>query len=169
MHIREPRLISGSDSSNSQGLDMPTQNEVCARAVTLLERLVTPTPGMSDTAETARLRDEARSFLANLGAGESLIPALEVHRVLWCSTAHLTKDIAKRMWSVGVHEDLPLFYPLECGWLMRVSGYLSEGEDDEATAPELKPLLDLCRARGISWVRFDCDAPKINGLPHWDW
>lgn len=95
-----------------------------------------------------------------------LIPGTEP--VLFCSTAHMPEDIAKRL---DADEEVPGFsyFKLEYGWLVWFGAKHTDNDEDSRLDRRLVPLRDAVRRRNISYVRFDCDADIIDWLPHWEW
>ena len=97
---------------------------------------------------------------------------LEIHTIPVISTAHITREVANRLdsehqpWcACACYRDVGFFL------------YLDEHSDMDEPVPqclldirdwrmslEREGKLDNCR-----WVRLDCDADTVDGLPTYDW
>jgi hypothetical protein len=88
----------------------------------------------------------------------------ETSRVLVISTAHVTAETG------ALFDNTPQWGPACMTW---VHGWMvwadTDAEDWSEGAPELLHVLRSAHAAGFDWVRFDCDADAVEGLPTWEW
>jgi hypothetical protein len=92
----------------------------------------------------------------------------EIHRVLFCSTAHLSAATNQRM-LLGERIG-PIYDDLAYGYLLRVPDDDEEAsEDANALADDIRALLAKARAETCRYIRLDCDAGLLDGLPVHDW
>lgn len=91
---------------------------------------------------------------------------LEIDRVLVCTTGHLTasdaSDLENEATGLVVHETG------EYGWMIWADGQEEESYL-EKTSSNLRKLIEFAREHECEWIRFDCDADPIDGLPTYDW
>ena len=90
------------------------------------------------------------------------LECLEVHTMLALSTAHIRPETSDSMEAGGpivAYEkgDYGFFVP-DC-----------EGNAQDEIPADLAECLAFARARGCSWLMFDCDAEQVPGLPVYDW
>ena len=99
---------------------------------------------------------------------------LEVHTIPVISSGHLTKEVAERLdqdaanWSGGANYQ-------GCGFFL----YLDEPSASSDSEPVPQCLLDIrdwrrrLEKEGLldnnHWVRLDCDAETVEGLPVYEW
>ena len=94
---------------------------------------------------------------------------LEIEKTLVLSTCHISP-----------HHNLDLQEGVYSNLIVRVYsyGFLIHVQDDRGLLKkELKPsipvelfnLILLARRAGCSWLKLDCDGPKVQGLPKFDW
>ena len=88
----------------------------------------------------------------------------EIHRVLVCSTAHVTEDEAQILDTSGYQQR-------EYGWLLWV-----KEEPDSPSVPEIIDLspglqgaIDAARSLGCAYLMFDRDGETLDGLPTYNW
>ncbi len=87
-------------------------------------------------------------------------------RVLVVSTAHVTKAEADQFGGGG--HPLLAYLSWEYGWQVHVDPLGVDCDPPEAS----QGMLDVFRAardRGCTWVRFDQDAPLLDGAEHYTW
>ncbi|MGW3308161.1 DUF5983 family protein [Streptomyces sp. NPDC001073] len=97
-------------------------------------------------------------------------PDLPIRNFLGLSAAHLREETCDLL---GSYEDV-LAHRTNYGWLMYAptsSGDLAGGGD---LPEELLLIIKLARDEACAYVlfdcdAFDCDAPKIDQLPAFDW
>lgn len=83
-----------------------------------------------------------------------------IEKLLVLSTAHLTPIACNGYLPGFIHA-----YPkADYGWFVYVPAML-----DEDTPDSLADCLDFAHGHKIEWVMFDRDAPKVRGLPIYDW
>jgi hypothetical protein len=82
-----------------------------------------------------------------------------VERVLWASTAHLTGLTMARLDKPGGDW---CCYPVEYGFL----AYVYDADQRPEDMPDdLWACIEAARARRCAYIRFDCDADQVDGLP----
>ena len=105
----------------------------------------------------------------------------QVQKMLVLSTAHLTPETAAilnqhdkaKVTTYPSQPDLgdgrlnwgPQF-TWDYGWMWWVDLHTF---DLVQFPEEFKAIFQLANDQGCHWVRFDCDADKISGLPTWEW
>lgn len=92
----------------------------------------------------------------------------EVHRVLFCSTMHISEETDHRMLDHG--EVGPIYSNVEAGYLIRVP--LAEDFDDglreEASwTADVQALLSRARAERCTYIRLDRDAGLLSDLRYY--
>lgn len=80
-----------------------------------------------------------------------------IRKTLVLSTAHLTPTQRERMSSIAD--------AIEYGWIMWA--FDERGDDD--IGDELWAICELARKHGCDWIKFDCDAGLVSGLPDFKW
>lgn len=98
--------------------------------------------------------------------------SLEVHTIPVISTAHLTREVADRL--DGEHQSW-----CACAVYRDVGFFLFLDEPNDGDEPVPQCLLDIRdwrmkleqegRLDNSRWVRLDCDAEVVEGLPTYDW
>ncbi len=100
----------------------------------------------------------------------------EILRVLVLSTSHIPKECAANFDMLAENH---MAAPYNEGAFVWVPD-LGPGDSLEDTLFQLRPLLggqwdalgpifEVAQQHGCQFVRFDCDAPVLDGLPTWDW
>jgi hypothetical protein len=129
--------------------------------------------GSADAAAGYELAENVAKLLDALGPLVDATPAdIEIERTAVVSTAHLPEHLG-----MG---DITSLTPiaaeqLEDGFLVYVGSEeaapsLDDAEDEERNDVAIVlAVLDVARAAGCRWVRFDRDAPTVAGLPTWEW
>ena len=97
--------------------------------------------------------------------------ALEVLRVPVISTAHLTREVAGILESKGNDNPWVPCAEWEYGFFLYLEDPEAREEESEADITCLYAIRDWLREQGFKdcWVRLDCDADKVEGLPTYDW
>lgn len=90
------------------------------------------------------------------------------------STAHIPKHTADALGSKPgdadaseLQDNLMYSHWGEYGWIIYCGD--DEAEEVRERHPELSDLMSLCSSQGISFLKLDCDAPKVDGLPVFNW
>lgn len=102
-------------------------------------------------------------------------PTASVKRLLDVSTAHIPRHTALALGEREPIEDAALYSSWSYdrwagyGWILWV-GELAEYPDVMRTQHStLVELLDWARQEGADYLKLDCDAPVVTGLPTFDW
>lgn len=90
------------------------------------------------------------------------------------STAHIPKHTAEALDSSASNatasglQDKLIYTPWgQYGWIIYCGD--DEAEEVREAHPELCDLMALCASQGISFLKLDCDAPKVADLPVFNW
>lgn len=90
------------------------------------------------------------------------------------STAHIPKHTADALDSKPGDADASelqenlIYTPWgEYGWIIYCGA--DEAEEVRESHPELSDLMSLCASQGICFLKLDCDASKVDGLPVFNW
>lgn len=96
---------------------------------------------------------------------------LEVVRMPVISTAHLTKEVAEILLKQGNDNPWVPCANWEYGHFLYLDDPEAREGEDEADITCLYAIRDWLREQGFtdSWVRLDCDAEPVEGLPTYDW
>ena len=81
-----------------------------------------------------------------------------VELLLPLSTAHITQA------TLDAIETHAIAYPNEYGAFVYVNDEILE-----PVPQDLKTVFDYANAHSIRWVKFDRDAPELDGLPTYEW
>ncbi len=86
-----------------------------------------------------------------------------VEAMLVCSAAHVPEPVLRRLEDMG--------YGTDYGAQWSVNDLAWETEEIVAGdwPPELAALSAFARSHDCCWVKLDCDAEEIAGLPTYDW
>jgi hypothetical protein len=88
------------------------------------------------------------------------------------STAHLPIELLKRLDDFAAEPgSIVVLQPIEYGALAWVPDMLDGGWAESITEQDDRhfvPVFEWAAKHGIRWIKFDCDAPEIDGLPRFD-
>lgn len=103
---------------------------------------------------------------------DDLVSLPETEVMLTLSTAHCTADDDRLLSSAQRGSPITVS-SYDGGHLIKTTA-MDEPETAEDMAqigysPSLIELVRSCRRAGVSWLRLDCDAPIVRGLPVFDW
>jgi hypothetical protein len=86
------------------------------------------------------------------------------------STAHISRKDSQLLVSpIGCVPAGLIVYENEYGFFIPITNEESPDMTLHGFSREFAELVTLCQEQGISLIRLDCDAPKIEGLPEFDW
>ncbi len=104
---------------------------------------------------------------------KGLVDGMEVRALASISTGNVSKADADRLneLATGNHDLWYAFQADDYGWTFWIP------ENDDARSYMLKDglseafcdLLKEIRRRGCHFVKFDCDAPRMEGVPRYEW
>ncbi len=94
---------------------------------------------------------------------------VQIDDMLVMSTAHLSTTTAATLNALPLTDQLDLDWGPEMvyreGWV-----WWTRDENECGEYPtEFAAIFALARAIGCRWVRFDCDADRVDNLPTWEW
>lgn len=113
-----------------------------------------------------------------------------IEKTLVLSTAHVSPTTAHALNSADLHgsltvdtrQNLPAYYAIlkapppappdwapQLAWDHGWSWWVDGAADCVDFPPEFAAIFKLAADHGCKWVRFDCDAEIIAGLPTWEW
>ena len=103
---------------------------------------------------------------------------MQIDKILSVSTGHVTKEEADAFARYRPHispKDYPEGKPMpfmigDWGWLFHVvpEAYADDHDYDKASEG-FQSVMAIARKNSCEYVRFDCDAAKIVGIPTYDW
>lgn len=103
----------------------------------------------------------------------------EVMTVPVVATSHLTPEegarfqqaLADGKWGAALPEsdDIGTPFVWEHGYIFYIGGPSDWDPDQQGIGPGFAALIKLARAEGHEWLRFDCDACEIEGIPTYVW
>lgn len=102
---------------------------------------------------------------------------LEIMQVLVVNSGHITKEEselfeAASLDTTGNSVELPgnMSGPMswQYGWMFYI-GERGDSVTTEGMSPGLAAVIELAWNEKIEWVRFDCDGPKLDNIPTYDW
>ena len=90
-------------------------------------------------------------------------PSLQPHTepLAAISNAHLRPSTRQRLADGGLSV---IAYPNDYGGFV----YVDPRGEHTPQETELADLLVIARRAGIGWIKFDCDAPAVDGVPVFD-
>lgn len=91
----------------------------------------------------------------------------EIDRMLVCSTAHITPEDNQALFDETT--DLVVYEMGEYGWLIMARPIDNMASDTLTHSDTLENLLAYARKLECDWLRLDCDADTIEGLPRFEW
>lgn len=94
---------------------------------------------------------------------------LELMTVPVISTAHLTQATGVKLTQDGDTNLWTVCAPYEHGWFLYMQSDLTALDSD--TPPDLLDLFKWAKTdgRNFDYVRLDCDAGAVEGLPLYNW
>ena len=97
-----------------------------------------------------------------------------ITRMLTLSTAHIAKETAQMMDQMYDGKVIPGGHPVSYLCFDAVEyGYLVWANADDETIKrypqEIAEAVRLAKANDCTYIRYDCDALTVEGLPTYDW
>lgn len=94
--------------------------------------------------------------------------AVEIHRMLAVSTAHIRPETARFL----DEDDSPViaYRKADVGWFVALTLTPEERQILESKGHfDLLQLFDYARGQGCSWIMLDRDVPPLDNLPTYNW